>query len=303
MKILNFGSLNIDYVYHVPHFLRPGETLSSTAREVFCGGKGLNQSIALARAGAKVFHAGKIGAQDGEMLLEMLQQNGVETRFLARSAGASGHAMIQVDPEGGNCILLYGGANQEITQAFADKVLSQFEAGDVLLLQNEISALPYIMEKAHEIGMRIFLNPSPMNETISALPLAWVDTFLLNEIEAADLCGDGPDAVLLDRLTERYPDAAIVLTLGARGVRYGKGRLRLKHPIFSVPVVDTTAAGDTFTGYFIASVVSGHSPQEALQIASKASALAVGKKGAAPSIPYIAQVEAADLTEAGSWEE
>jgi len=285
MKILNFGSLNIDYVYQVPHFLRPGETLSSTGREVFCGGKGLNQSIALARAGAAVFHAGCVGRQDGQVLREALERNGVRTDYVADAESASGHAIIQVDREGGNCILLYGGANQEIRRPFVDQVLSGFEAGDFLLLQNEISELSYIMETAHGKGMRIVLNPSPMNEKILSLPLETVSCFLLNEVEAADLCGEAPYEELLDRMTAQYPGAGIVLTVGKNGVLFGKGRERCRHGIFEVPVVDTTAAGDTFTGYFIASMAAGEPPEKALRIASKASALAVSRRGAEPSIP------------------
>lgn len=286
MKILNFGSLNIDYVYHVPHFLRPGETLSSTSREVFCGGKGLNQSIALARAGAEIFHAGKIGKADGQMLRDMLECNHVRTDYLEESDGPSGHAVIQVDRSGGNCILLYGGANQEIGADFIDRVLANFGEGDFLLLQNEVSGVAYMMEKAVQKRMQIVLNPSPMNEKILALPLESVDYFLLNEVEAADLCGEGTHQELLESLVARYPKAGIVMTVGKAGVLFGRAALRCEHGIYPVPVVDTTAAGDTFTGYFIAATVEGRSPEEALTLASKASSLAVSRKGAAPSIPY-----------------
>lgn len=150
MKILNFGSLNIDYVYSVDHFVQKGETISSSQMNIFSGGKGLNQSVALGRAGAKVFHAGRIG-KDGEFLVEQLKEAGVNTDLVVVDEDCStGHAIIQNDAEGDNCILLYGGANQRITKEQIDAALEQFDAGDYLVLQNEISNLPYLMEKAQK---------------------------------------------------------------------------------------------------------------------------------------------------------
>ena len=184
MKILNFGSLNIDYVYNVDHFVQKGETISSSQMNIFSGGKGLNQSVALGRAGAKVFHAGRIG-KDGEFLVEQLKEAGVNTDLVVVDEDCStGHAIIQNDAEGDNCILLYGGANQRITKEQIDAALEQFDAGDYLVLQNEISNLPYLMEKAAEKQMKIVLNPSPMDEKIKALPLDKVTLFFVNEIEA-----------------------------------------------------------------------------------------------------------------------
>ena len=164
MKVLCFGSLNIDYTYKVDHFVKKGETLSSGSLQVFSGGKGLNQSIALARAGAETYHAGSIG-EDGRFLLEQLQDAGVDTRYVTvLETVRTGNAIIQNDKEGDNCILLYGGANQAVTTNQADAVLEHFRKGDFLVLQNEINELAYIMERAHERGMKIVLNPSPMDE-------------------------------------------------------------------------------------------------------------------------------------------
>lgn len=175
MNILNFGSLNIDYTYQVDHFVRAGETSSSKSLSVFSGGKGLNQSIALSRAGANVWHAGAVGKEDGAFLIEELSEAGVHTEFISRTEGKTGHAIIQKDPSGQNCILLYGGANQEIGKEFVDRVMERFEEGDFLILQNEISEIAYIMEKARQKGMRIVLNPSPMDEKIASYPLSYVD--------------------------------------------------------------------------------------------------------------------------------
>ncbi len=295
MKILNFGSLNIDYTYSVEHFVRAGETLSSSSLAVFSGGKGLNQSIALSKAGAEVWHAGAVGKEDGEFLLEQLSEAGVHTELIAHTEGKTGHAIIQKDPTGQNCILLYGGANQEITKEMVDSVMEQFGEGDFLILQNEISETGYIMEQAHARGMKIVLNPSPMNEKILSYPLNYVDYFLLNEIEASDLCGmeSTKDAdALMAALSGHFPGAKIVLTLGGDGSVYQDGETRIHQGIYQVPVVDTTAAGDTFTGYFIGGLQRGESAKEALEHAAKAAAIAVSRPGAAPSVPSREEVVA-----------
>ena len=187
-KILNFGSLNTDYVYKVDHILQGGETIQSESRTVFPGGKGLNQSIALVRAGLSVCHAGLIGT-DGEHLRDLLNQNGVDTSLIETRDMPGGHTVIQVSREAQNAILLFGGSNGAVDEAYADRVLAQFGAGDILLLQNEISALPYILEKAHARGMEIWLNPSPMNENVLKCNLSLVSVFVLNEVEGEQLTG------------------------------------------------------------------------------------------------------------------
>lgn len=286
MKVLNYGSLNIDNVYSVEHFVRGGETLSSAKMEIFSGGKGLNQSIALSKSGVEVWHAGAVGESDGGFLLRQLEEAGVNVSLVARTAGKTGHAIIQRDKEGQNCILLYGGANQEITREQVDQAMDHFEEGDFLVLQNEINEIGYIMEKAHEKGMKIVLNPSPMDEKIGTYPLEYVDYFLLNEIEAGDICKEnGSGEELIRKLSQKFPGAKIVLTLGGDGSMYKDGDEILTQPIYKVPVVDTTAAGDTFTGFFIGGLMRGEKPEEALDHAAKAAAIAVSRAGAAPSIP------------------
>lgn len=296
MKLLNFGSLNIDYVYKVDHFVRPGETMSSESRQTFCGGKGLNQTIALARAGVQVYHAGAVGKADGEMLLEALKKNNVNIDFVKQCEDiATGHAIIQVNRSGQNCIMLYGGANQTMTKEHIDETLAGFSAGDFLILQNEINNLGYIMQQAHKKELVIVLNPSPMNEKILALPLEFVDYFMLNEVEAADICGEESKDNLLGNLSRKYPKAKIVLTLGKQGVQYKDGEQILSHGIYKVPVVDTTAAGDTFTGFFIGSLAQGYAAEEALRLASVASSIAVSRQGAESSIPYMDEVKNSNL--------
>lgn len=289
MKILNFGSLNIDYVYSVNHFAEKGETLSSDTLDVFPGGKGLNQSIALARAGGEVYHAGVIGA-DGRFLAELLCDAGVDTRYLKVSEDIrTGNAVIQKDRNGDNCIILYGGSNQAVTREMADQVLKNFQAGDCLVLQNEISEIPYIVEKAHARGMQIVLNPSPMDEKIFEINLDHIDCFILNEVEAralleADAC-DADKETLLKQLKDRFPQAEIILTLGEKGSVYAGEEGTAVQKAYKVKAVDTTAAGDTFTGYYMSCRLQGKSVRDSLDMAAKASAMAVSVEGAAPSIP------------------
>lgn len=289
-KILSFGSLNVDYVYHVPHFVAPGETLAVSKRKVNCGGKGLNQSIAAARAGAAVFHAGKIGA-DGQILVDMLSQSGVDISYIQHSSGPSGHAIIQVDPRGQNCILLFGGSNQEITTQEADWVFAHFGPGDRIILQNEINNLDYIMQRAAARGLDIIFNPSPIDASIQSLPLELISLLVMNEIEGAALAGTEDEALMLECLRKRFPHCRILLTLGSRGCVYDDGSQRIKQKACSVEAVDTTAAGDTFTGYFVAADAAGLPPQECLQLATRAAAISVSRSGAATSIPVLAEVK------------
>ena len=293
MKALCFGSLNIDYTYRVDHFVARGETLLSQGLQVFSGGKGLNQSVALSRAGLATYHAGAVG-EDGRFLLQQLREAQVDTACVdVRGDVRTGHAIIQNSPDGDNCILLYGGANQAITRAQIDAVLSQFDAGDLLVLQNEINELAYLMEQAHGRGLRIALNPSPMNEGIAALPLQKVDWLLLNEVEAAQILGtcvtDG--AAAARALREKLPHTAIVLTMGKNGSYYDDGAQQVYQSAFPVRAVDTTAAGDTYTGYFLAGVAEGLAVQAAMALAAKAAAISVTRPGAAPSIPKREEVE------------
>lgn len=294
MKVLNFGSLNIDYVYQVESILIPGETQASRDRRIFCGGKGLNQSIALAKAGIPVYHAGMIG-DGGEILLETCRENGVNTDFVRRISGPCGHTVIQVDKDGQNCILLFGGANRSITREFADEVLSHFDRGDIILLQNEINELNYIIDRAYEKGMMIILNPSPYDDNLKSCDMSKVSLFLVNEIEGYQITGEKEPDKILSAVKEKYPSAKIVLTLGGDGSVYQDETGIYHQGIFKVKAVDTTAAGDTFTGYFISSIIDDMTVPEGLEMAAKASAIAVSRPGATASIPLRQEVLNSDL--------
>ena len=294
MKVLNFGSLNYDYVYKVDHAVTPGETMDSFGMDTFLGGKGLNQSISLARAGVKVYHAGQIG-RDGEMFLDVCKKSGIDTSYIKMIEGKSGHAIIQLDKNAQNCILLYGGSNRKITKEFVDEVLSHFEKGDILLLQNEINELDYIIDRAYEKGMQIALNPSPFDKALDACDLKKISYFLLNEIEGGQISGENEPDRILDVMMSKFPEAKVVLTLGSDGVVYRDKDQTCRQGIFKVKAVDTTAAGDTFTGYFIAGILAGMAVPDILKMCAKASAITVSRMGATDSIPTMDEVNNTDL--------
>jgi ribokinase len=292
MKVLVYGSLNIDLIFSVDHIVRPGETISSGSLTRGAGGKGANQAAALAKAGMRVYLAGKIGA-DGRFLLDLLQSYGVNTSYVSEYEGATGQALIQVDAKGQNSIVLFSGGNGEVSFDEIENALGNFEPGDYLLLQNEIVHIPEIMRQAKKRGLKIHLNPSPYDEKIETLPLAVVDVFFVNEIEGASLAELPPSAPLPDminRLVQRFPSAEIILTAGKQGAYYGSGTIRLKGDIVDLPVVDTTGAGDTFTGYFIAARARGFPVEQSLAAACKAASIAVSRPGAMESVPRADEV-------------
>lgn len=292
MKVLNIGSMNLDFVYNVDHIVQPGETESSSDRNVFLGGKGMNQSMALAKAGAAVYHGGMIG-EDGKVFLDACKEYGVNSDYIRVVEGATGHAIIQIDNHAQNSILLFGGANQKLTEGYVDEVLAGFEAGDVLLLQNEVNLLPYIVDRAYEKGMQIALNPSPFDNKLKAVDMTKISIFLLNEVEGGQITGLTEPKEVLAKMQEMFPKAKIVLTLGKDGALYAEGETTCYQPIFKVQAVDTTAAGDTFTGYFLAGLMEGLEIPRVLKMSAKASSIAVTRQGAVPSIPYRKEVEEA----------
>ncbi len=295
MKILNYGSASLDLVFSVDHISMPGETISSSKREIFPGGKGLNQSIAAARAGAEVYFAAIVG-QDGAMLQDACRDAGVHTDYMEMSTDApTGNALIQVDANGQNSIVLFAGTNRSHTPERMDRILKQFQPGDIVLMQNEINHLDVLVDKAHALGLTIALNPSPFDEAITACDLQKVGIFMLNEVEGEQLTGVHGEQAMLDALAERFPAARIVLTLGEKGVLYRDPKESCSQPAFKVQAVDTTAAGDTFTGFFLASLVRGLDTPKALRIATKAAAISVCHQGASSSIPdWDTVVEALD---------
>ena len=287
MKVLNFGSLNIDYSFKVDHLVKPGETEASSSFLISCGGKGLNQSIALKRAGIDVYHAGAVGKKDGKILLDALNNESIDTSCVYRLKTNSGTAFIQVDKKGENTIIINGGSNTTIDEKIVDEVLQNFFKGDYIILQNEISSLGYIIDSAYKKQMKIVLNPSPINDMVKNLPLEKVSIFFLNSLEAKFLAET--DKNVLDNLIKKYPNSQFVITAGSDNVTYYDGKnVHTSKPLKITPV-DTTAAGDTFLGYFIASIIKNK--KDALSIACKASAIACLRRGASLSIPTSKEVE------------
>ena len=224
------------------------------------------------------------------MFLDACKEYGVHDEFIRIVEGPSGHTIIQIDKNAQNSILLFGGANQKMTTEYIDEVLSHFDRDDILLLQNEVNLLPYMVDKAYEKGMQIALNPSPFNEKLDAVDMAKISIFLLNEVEGFQLTGHTEPEEILTALRERFSHARILLTLGKDGAIYADDTQKLYQPIFPVKAVDTTAAGDTFTGYFLAGLSQGLPMAEVLQISAKASSIAVSRPGAVPSIPWREEV-------------
>ncbi|MEE3328664.1 MAG: ribokinase [Myxococcota bacterium] len=284
MRIINFGSINLDFVYQVDHFVQPGETMKAVDFHRFAGGKGFNQSIALARAGSPPQHVGQVG-EDGRGLVEQLKSEGVDVSRVEIGPAPTGHAIIQVDASGENSILVYGGANREISSSSLEAACSSLNGDDWVLIQNEISGLETIIRLASEQGSRIVFNPSPMEDSLLDLPLEQVDTFLINRSEGEALSGKTTPEHIIEELKRRFPDATLVLTLGAQGVLYANREHEIRVDAQSVEVVDTTGAGDTFAGFFLASLHGGATAEEALQRACRASAICVSRAGAAASIP------------------
>ena len=277
--------MNIDEVFQVPRFVRPAETIPCRSYARHSGGKGNNQSVALARAGASVSLAGRIGA-DGRFLLDGLVAAGVDVSRVIEGGTPTGRAIIQVDDEGQNCIIHLGGANNEISRADIDGFLAGWGAGDSILFQNETSEVGYALAEASRRGLSLFFNPSPVKENLRDLPLDKVDYLILNEVEGAALAGDAEPGAILRVLRSRLPATNLVLTLGADGLRYsGADGTSLVLAAEKVEVVDTTAAGDTFTGFFIAALLRGEAPRTALGEAVRAASVCVTRAGAAESIP------------------
>ena len=286
MKLMNFGSLNLDRKYGVGNFVAPGETKSADSYFENLGGKGLNQSIACARAGSAVWHVGAVG-KDGTALVNCLKEEGVDTSHIAVKNTASGHAVIQVDHAGQNCIIIVSGANGEVGKEQMIEACEALEEGDIALFQNEISNVAYGIAKAKSSGAKVAFNPSPFNEKISEVDLHDVDYLIVNEGEGREIVGgklSSPEEILA-AIRKNYPWIKAVLTLGEKGCYYIDGEEKYFQDAFSVKAVDTTGAGDTFCGYFLSALLKGYEPERALRAAAAAAALAVGKEGAACSIP------------------
>ena len=292
MRFLVLGSANIDMVFSVDRIVNPGETISSRTLFRNAGGKGANQAAALAKAGTDVSFAGNIG-KDGIWLLDKLSSYGVDVSLSNVSdEGFTGQAIIQVDDSGENAIVLYPGMNRNFTEEHIDNVLNHFSSGDYLVLQNEINLVDYAIAEAKKRGMRIVLNPSPFDSEIEKFPLDLVDIFFVNENEGAKLLNEVCDDYeeMARKLSVKFISSSIIMTAGSNGSYFAEKGNVIHAEAEKVTAVDTTGAGDTFTGFFLSAISSDRNAEDALRIANRAAGIAVSRKGAMEAIPDIKEV-------------
>ena len=286
MKILNFGSINKDFFYIVDDFVKPGETISSNRYDIKIGGKGLNQSVGISKAGNRVYHAGIINKED-KFILDKLKSWKINCDNILVSSKPTGHAIIQVDNKGENSIIIHGGANHDVDIKFIKSVLSKFDSGDILVLQNEINNIKEIIDRAHHKKMKIVFNPTPFNSKILKYDLNKISTLILNQTEGEGLSNKKTPNEILKNLNNNFKNTEIILTLGKKGSIYSFKNELIKIKAHQVDTVDTTGAGDTFIGYYVAGVASKMNKKDNLDRASKAAAVTTTKLGGAESIPRI----------------
>ena len=287
MAIYNLGSINIDWFYRVPHAPVDGETVAATACRSGLGGKGANQSVAAARAGAVVHHLGAVG-NEGVWTADELKAAGVDTTHVAiELAAPTGHALIFLTPDGENRIVIFAGTNRLIAEPDVRAALSRARPGDTLMLQNETNAQLFAARLARARGMRVVYSAAPFDVEAVRAVLAEVDLLVVNSVEAGQLA----DALGVT-ITE-LPVPELLVTRGARGAtwydRASGETLSVAAP--RVAAVDTTGAGDTFTGYFCAGRDRGLAVADCLALAVAAGALKVTREGTAEAIPTLAEVE------------
>ena len=291
-KLINIGSLCIDRVYKVPKIAAQGETVTSPSWATFSGGKGLNQSIAAAKAGASVEHVGCIGS-DGDSLIAELEKAGISPKFVKRDSAASGHAFIQVDEEGRNSIVISAGANRELDSDQIQDAVLRLEGNDWLLLQNETNGIAEAIELAAQEEKKVAINIAPADERMFDYPLTKVALLIVNELEAMALSSQPSPKLAFDWLINAYTEIDIVLTLGEEGVWFyrAKDSVRKGMGSFNIVAADETAAGDSFIGYLMAMLVAGKDLHESITLASAAGALAATRPGAVDSIPALDSVK------------
>lgn len=289
MTIFNLGSINADLFYQLPHLPGPGETLAATAFRRGLGGKGANMSVAAARAGSHVAHIGAVGS-DGRWAVERLLEYGVDTRHIAELETDTGHAIISVAEDGENQIVIYPGANTALGQGRVTAALADADAGDTLLMQNETNLQAFAAGLARQKHMRVVYAAAPFSARAVEAVIERTDLLVLNEVEARQLS---------DALGTGIADldvADVVVTLGADGCRHFDNRAGTdRHsPGIEVTPVDTTGAGDTFTGYLVAGLDRGMPMEQAIARAQRAGAIMVTRQGTADVIPDLRDLEEFD---------
>lgn len=290
MAVFNLGSINADLFYQVPHLLVPGETLASTDHSRGLGGKGANMSVAIARAAARAVHIGAIGP-DGRWAVERMLEYGVDTRHIAETDTPTGHAIIMVDDQGENAILLFPGANRAVSEPHIAAALQSANEADTFLFQNEISAQTEGATLASAKGMRVVYAAAPFDADAVQAVLPILDILVMNAVEARQLS----DATGLDLLD--LPVRDVIVTLGGDGCRWINTDKKTDRTFPAVPVtpVDTTGAGDTFTGFLVAGLDRGLPMEQAISLGQQAGAIMVTRHGTADVIPDLKDIEDARL--------
>ncbi|UWS79585.1 ribokinase [Phaeobacter sp. G2] len=288
MAIWNLGSINADMVYTMSHLPVAGETLAASGLDQFLGGKGANMSVAAARAGSVVHHIGAVGPE-GDWAVARLMEYGVDTRSIATLDLPTGHAIIAVDQAGENQIILYPGANRAISEDQIGQALSTANAGDILVLQNETNMQAEAAKMARELGLRVAYAAAPFDAQAVRQVLPYLDLLFLNQVEAEQL----------QQVTGQSADALgvtdVIVTLGAQGARHYSASSGQALDVAALPVtpVDTTGAGDTFTGYVLSALDRGLPMPQAMSLAARAAALMVTRHGTADVIPDLKEVQSA----------
>lgn len=287
MTIFNFGSINADHFYDVPHLPEPGETLAATGHRIGLGGKGANQSVAAARAGSDVVHIGMIG-RDGRWARDRLQALGVNTTHVDEIDTPTAHAIINVDATGENAIVIFSGANALQSPDQIAAALAMAKLGDLFLLQNETSLQKKAAAQAQEKDLRVIYSAAPFEAQAARDVLPYTDILVVNEVEAEQLVTEMGVAL------QDLPVASILITRGAEGSVWHdlENGDTVTVPAFPVTPVDTTGAGDCFIGYVAAGLDQGMERTAAMRLGAAAAAIKVTRAGTADVIPARREVDA-----------
>ncbi|QXZ16447.1 ribokinase [Pseudomonas sp. AO-1] len=298
-NVVVIGSLNMDLVTRAPRLPKGGETLIGHSFATVSGGKGANQAVAAARLGAQVAMVGCVGNDDyGVQLRDALLAEQIDCQAVSTVADSSGVALIVVDDNSQNAIVIVAGANGAMTPAVIDRFDAVLQAADVIICQLEIpdATVEHALKRARELGKTVILNPAPASRPLPADWFTAIDYLIPNESEAAALSGLPVDSLEAAESAASQLIAMgagkVIITLGAQGSLFANGKGFEHFPAPKVKAVDTTAAGDTFVGGFAAALASGKSEAEAIRYGQVAAALSVTRAGAQPSIPTMSDVQA-----------
>ncbi|WP_131671919.1 ribokinase [Pseudomonas parakoreensis] len=298
-NVVVIGSLNMDLVTRAPRLPKGGETLIGHSFTTVSGGKGANQAVAAARLGAQVAMVGCVGNDDyGVQLRDALLAEQIDCQAVSTVADSSGVALIVVDDNSQNAIVIVAGANGAMTPAVIDRFDAVLQAADVIICQLEIpdATVGHALKRARALGKTVILNPAPASRPLPADWYTAIDYLIPNESEAAALSGLPVDSLEAAESAASQLIAMgagkVIVTLGAQGSLFANGKDFEHFPAPKVKAVDTTAAGDTFVGGFAAALASGKSEAEAIRYGQVAAALSVTRAGAQPSIPTMSDVQA-----------